>query len=207
MRYSFIFFAAFSILAGGCESRPGQDDVDLDTTNVRYDTTVAGNDTAGGDVQRPADGEADDGSASLGVSLQALLEGAESRDPETQQLPILDRLNEPERVSLDTQANRHVPGQTDTLRTLHYDGATVTVLEASGKELMKDVTVTEPGLRSPQGVQVGMTHAEVENVLGEATERQDGAHVYEEDAPMPTRFYVYYENGDVSRMEWMFAID
>ncbi len=202
MPRSFTLLAVFLVILGGCESRPGEDGID---------TTVATRDTADvrrGDVSQTGE-DADTGpSAVLGVRLQTLLESGHDREPDTQQLSVLDRLEEPNRVSVDTQANRHTRGQTDTLRTLHYDGAEITVYHVSGgKELLQHVAVTGPELESPEGVRVGMTRREVENMLGEPSEHQNGAHVYLQGEHMPTRFYVYFENDDVSRMEWLFPID
>lgn len=202
MRNAVIFIAALSIGLGGCESRPGQDG---DDTSVEVADTAA---TTHGDERRPSKDEAADASASLGVNLVTLLEGADSRDPDTQQLRILDRLNEPDSISIDTQVNRHNPSQVDTLRTLHFDDARITVYEVSGgKELLKNVTVTGSGLDSPEGVRIGMAREEVERALGEADDEQNGALVYVDDGPMPTQLYVYFRNEEAGRMEWLFPID
>lgn len=192
---SILIILSIVVLIGGCASPQGGDD--LDTTTAPPDTAAVDGDT--GETAPTAD---------LGVDLSTLLEQAHTRSPDTQELTIIDRLNEPARVSIDTQQNRHYPDRTDTLRTLHYDRVDITVHEASGgKELMKNVTVTGSGLISSQGLEVGMTRSEVESTMGQSGDRQNGAYVYEQNGPMPTYLYVHFQNDEVSRLEWQFPID
>lgn len=201
MPHRFALVAALIILFGACGPEAGDDVVD--TTDVARDTSEVFEDTPPHDPSTVSEP-----SGSLGISLQALLDGARRQSPGPDELAILDRLNEPLRVSIDTQRNRHQPSQVDTLRTHDYDGLELTVYHvAGGKELMKNVTVTGSGLETPQGISIGMSRTDVENVLGAPAEREDGAHVYERDGPMPTRLYVHFDGDRVSEIEWRFPID
>ena len=50
----------------------------------------------------------------------------------------LDRLNDPLRVDEAPRPNRHDPSQTDTVRTLYYDGMEIGIYDvsASGQRLV-----------------------------------------------------------------------
>lgn len=182
----------------GCRHRPGDD--------VR-ETAESSEPTSEPRPNGPADA-GDAPRASLGIDLTTLIENATVRDPKTEELPVLDRLNEPQRVSAEARPNRHVPGQIDTLRTLHYDHVRITVYEVSGgKEILQNVTVTDSRLEALTGVSVGTDRAAVEGMLGEPDERDGDAYVFLQNGPMPTRFYVHFDGDTVGRMEWRFPID
>lgn len=185
----------------GCQPRPGENSPEA--TDPPADSTVSrhGEQHHGGEASP-------DGSTSLGIALPTLIDNAADRDPESGQLEVLDRLNEPERVSTESHPNRHVPGQIDTLRTLHYDNVHITIYEVSGgKEILQNVTVTGPRLATAQEVEVGSSRSAVEDRLGDPDERDGDAYVYLENGPMPTRFYIYFAGDTVDRLEWHFAID
>src|SRR5690606_38820778 len=57
---------------------------------------------------------------------------AEILGPSAEAAALHDRLNEPARVETEAVENRHVPSQTDTLRTLVYDGLAPTFYEVTG---------------------------------------------------------------------------
>lgn len=210
MRYSIALIVAVLIVLGGCKSRPDGAESPAaasDTTDASSDRALAGIDTA--DAYRvDLDRRDAESSGTLGISLRRLIDRAHYREPDAQELSVLDGLSKPKRVSTEAQPNRHVPGQTDTLRTLHYEDARITVYHVShGKELLHSIALTGPNLESPEGLRVGMTRADVESALGEPPEHQNGAYIYLQNGPMPRRFYVHFDNDVVGRMEWMFPID
>lgn len=191
------------LVLSACESRP-QDDAG--TNERRIDTAETAADTLG---NHDGDGgQAADSLNRVGVPIVDLIDDALARDPATQELPVLDRLNEPGRVTVEPVQNRHQPSQTDTLRTLHYHGADITVYHvADGKEILQNVTITGEGFDIPGGLRLGMSRSEVENLLGEADQEEAGAAMYEGDGPMPTRQFIHFEDDSIASFEWRFPID
>ena len=196
-----LLLSALLTAVWGCEPRAGK--------NVPKGAEPSQDDTVGSRPEvQPGTGTAPQASNPLGVDVETLLENAGNRDSETGQLSILDRLNEPKRVSAESRPNRHVPGQIDTLRTLHYDDVQIAVYEVSGgKEILQSVTVTGPSLIAPRGVEVGAGRPAVVDELGEPDEQDGEEYVYLDDGPMPTRFHIQFEGDTVRRMEWRFPID
>ena len=143
-----------------------------------------------------------------GVSLQTILDQAFERDPQTGELSLLDRLHEPQNTSIETQENTHDPSQTDTLRTRQYEGLQLTVYHVSGgKEILKNVTVTDSRYETSEGLSTGMSRSEAESLRGQPDQRQDGTYVYNLGGPMPTMLHIAFSGDQVSRMEWQYPID
>lgn len=191
-----ILIAAFLISA--CESTP-QRDADVNDTTATA-TPPDGQDSAPEDTEGAEDGP--------GLSLPAILDRAFQSDPQTQELTLLDDLNEPNNVTSESQRNRHDPNQTDTLRTLQYNGLSLTVYHVSdGKEILESVTVTGDQYETEDGVSVGMTRTQLENVRGAPAQRSGGEYVYNLGGALPTMLHVGFEGERVSRLEWRFPID
>lgn len=144
-----------------------------------------------------------------GVPLPELLDGLTENELDQDRLAVLDRLNQPRRVERTPEPNRHDPSQTDTIRTLHYDGLDIEIYEvsASGKELASRLAVTGSGYETADGLHVGSTREQVEEALGEPTEVDDGALVYESDDVTPTTLRFDMEGSRVSAMSWFFYLD
>lgn len=196
------------IILGACESRPGGGE--SEPPDAESDTVDLGAGDRESVERDPPEGDGADPNTApgLGISLSELIERGQYRAPGEERLVVLDRLNEPARVTTETQENRHVRGQVDTLRTLHYDGVSVTVYHVSGgRELLHSLTIRSDDIASPEGVRLGMERAEVVRLLGESDENRDGALVYLQDGPMPRRFRVHLDGERVGRMEWIFPID
>lgn len=146
--------------------------------------------------------------AGPGVSLQTILDQAFARHPQTGELTFLDRLHDPQNVSVETQENIHDPTQIDTLRTLQYDGLELTVYHVSGgKEILKNITVTGDQYETSEGLSVGMTRSKVESLRGQPDQQQNGRYVYNLGGPMPTMLHVAFTDDEVSRIEWQYPID
>lgn len=193
----------FLLSLSACESSP-PDDPGANERGI--DTAATAADTLGNHEEDG--GEAAESSNRVGLPIVDLIDGALERDPATQELPVLGRLNEPGHVTVEPVQNRHQPSQTDTLRTLHYDGADVTVYHvADGKEILQNVTITGEGFDIPGGLRLGMSRSEVENLLGEADQEEAGAAMYEGAGPMPTRQFIHFEDDSVASFEWRFPID
>lgn len=184
-----LFSLAFSLAA--CAPEPDPDG-------------EAPGDTADGARTEPVETEPE---ARPGVDLETLLARAFDRD-EAGRLVVLDELNEPASVEVETRENRHIPGQIDTVRTRRYEGLSLTVYRtADGKEILQQIRVDGPGYRTEEGVRVGASRSAVEDAWGDPAERRNGAYVYERDGPLPTRVRVYFEGDTVSRLEWDYPVD
>ena len=144
-----------------------------------------------------------------GVPLSELVDGLTANKLEQDQLSILNRLNRPRRVTRTPEPNRHNPSQTDTLRTLHYDGLEIEVYEvsASGKELASRLEVTGSTYETADGLHVGSTREAVELALGQPSSTDDGALIYQSDDITPTTLRIDLDGSRVEAMTWFFYLD
>ena len=144
-----------------------------------------------------------------GLPLPELVEGLSENALDQDRLAVLNRLDRPRRVERAPQPNRHDPAQTDTLRTLHYDGLDIEIYEvsASGKELASRLEVTSSAYATAEGLRVGSTREEVEEALGEPAEVEEGALVYRSDDVTPTTRRFEMDGGRVEAMTWFFYLD
>ena len=143
-----------------------------------------------------------------GVSLDRLL--ADRADD----APLLAELRAPRRQSARAVANRHVEGQVDSVVTRVYDGL---VLEAyvvtGGRTFIRRVDVDEASYGTSDGVSVGESRADLEEVLGVPT-REDGETVtyIAGSGPVPTPVEVTYAQGTdgaqrATRVVWHLYVD
>jgi hypothetical protein len=109
--------------------------------------------------------------------------------------PFLRGLPEPRAVRAEPTENRHVEGQTDTVRTYVYRGLEVEAYEVSGgRTFVQRVEATSPAYETESGLAVGRTRGAVESVLGVPVEEDGPVAVYETDeGPTPTTVEVRYE--------------
>jgi hypothetical protein len=146
-------------------------------------------------------------SLGTGVPLAALL------DPSADARALRERLNEPLRVETEAVPNRHVPGQTDTVRTLVYDGLALELYEVTGGAVfLQEVTVTGEDYETAEGLGVASTRDEVEAVYTNSTSAEptdEGTVVTYERAngPTPVVLRVRYEGDRVAAMTWSFYVD
>lgn len=145
------------------------------------------------------------------LALPQILDRTDERTDDGS-LVLLDRLGEPRRVETEPVENRHVPGQTDTLRTLVFDGLAVEVYAvADGKELLQEIRVTGEGYETADGLGVGSTRAAVRDVLGEPVRTEGDTVTYEEpetsDDPTPVELHVRYDGDRVAAMTWSYYVD
>lgn len=138
-----------------------------------------------------------------GLALPALVDAA--GDP-----ALLGRLAPPQRTEATPQPNRHDPSQTDTLRTLHYDGLQLTVYDVAGSErtLLQSIEVTSAAYATDAGLRVGSTRADVAAALGAPERTEDGAAVYTVGSgPTPPALHVRYAGDAVERLTYHFYVD
>lgn len=145
------------------------------------------------------------------LPLAEILEAAYERRADGS-LVVLDRLPPPQRVEATPVENRHIEGQTDTVRTLHYDGLALEVYAvADGKEILQEVRVTGGGYETAQGLGVGSTRAAVRAALGEATRSNGGTLTYDiktsPDDPTPTTLTVRFDGDRVAALTWSYYVD
>ena len=115
-------------------------------------------------------------------------------------------------MAVEPVANRHDPEQTDTLRSLIYDGLTLMFYDVTGgAALLQEVAVTGPGYETNEGIGVGSTRVEVEAAFGSPVQTADGDPVYElfEGPEDPTGTYVRvtYEGERATALRWQFYVD
>lgn len=200
------FLATALMFSAACEGPQNAADTDTSQT-APDDTLVSSPDTTGSVANGDAAASTDGTTAVPGVALQTILDRASDRDPQTQELRVLDQLNDPQFIDVQTHPNRHYPDQTDTLRTYNYEGLQLTVHHASGKELLDNVTVTGQQYETDDGLSVGISRSEVEDLRGQPDQQRNGAYVYDLGGPMPTMLHVAFSGDEVSRLEWRFPID
>lgn len=146
--------------------------------------------------------------AGPGVSLQTILDQAYSRDPQTEQLTILERLNDPQAIDREPRENRHVPNQIDTLKTYRYEGLHLRVYDVTdGKEILERVTVTSGAYETEDGLSVGITRSELELQRGEPDQRREDTYIYDLGGELPTMLHVALSGDTVSRLEWRYPVD
>lgn len=127
-------------------------------------------------------------------------------------LALLDRLGEPQRVEAEPVENRHVEGQTDTLRTYVYDGLELEVYAVSGGgELLQAVRVAGEGYETGEGIGVGSTREAVRAALGTPTGADGDTLTYERPAspedPTPPTLTVRFDGDRVAAVAWSFYVD
>ena len=151
------------------------------------------------------------GSAQPGVPFPELLDGFAQHDYQGE-VAVLGRLAEPLERSETPVANRHVQGQTDTVRTWTYSGLELAVYDIAGdpKQLPQSIRLTSTDYRTTEGLTVGSSRAEVTAALGEP-DRLDGGdlvYVLGAEEPVPTgTLRVALEADFVQALTWTFTID
>lgn len=192
MKSTALLLLIFLMLAACAE--PSQND-----EQAAGDTAYAHSDTAG--TVRPG-GE-------LGVDLAALVEARLNPEPGTERLSLLDSLAPPLRVETEPTENRHVPGQIDTLRTLHYDGLRLTLYDVSASEsvILTEIEVTGEQHALREGLRVGDARQAVEDALGPPDERENGTYVYEYGNGASHYLRLYFSGDAVFEIEWSFYYD
>jgi hypothetical protein len=191
LSFALLLAALLAACAAGDEPLPNE------TPLAPEETPPMGNPPMGGP----------DSLAGPGVSLAEIL------DPSVEGRALRARLNAPVRAETEAIPNRHVPGQVDTLRTLHYDGLALEFYEVTGgPTFLQTVTVTGGVYETAEGLGVGSTRGEVEAVYTHSTsaEPTDEGNVvtYERaDGPAPLTLEVRYVGDDVAAMTWRFYVD
>ena len=142
-------------------------------------------------------------------SVTTVLEQALSRSEELLPNEVRQQLGTPQQVQTEAVQNEHDPSQTDTLRTLVYDGLQVKYYDVSQsqKSLLMHITMTGDRYTSPQGLRTGLSRSEVRNILGTPTETQSQELTFEEGDPTPIVTTVHFSNGAADRIEWSFYVD
>ena len=112
-----------------------------------------------------------------GVSLDRLV------NPRTDDSAVLAQLQPPRTVRAEPTPNRHVQGQTDTVRTYVYDGLEIEAYEISGGSY-----------GTASGLSVGEAREQIESVLGIPFQEDGNVAAYTTgDEPTPMTVEVEYE--------------
>jgi hypothetical protein len=143
----------------------------------------------------------------LGVPLSDLVDAVLSGRDTT----ALNRLGPPDSITTAPQPNRHVPGQMDTLRTYHYDGARLTVYDVSASEdrFITTMQVTSPAYVTQDSLHVGSPWSAVEDALGTPARQGGNEYIYELGEPVaaPNLLRLTVEADTVQQMTWSFYVD
>ena len=119
------------------------------------------------------------------------------------------RLGAPESVEKEPIENEHDPSQTDTLRTLVYEGLQVEFYDVSGsgKQMLRHITLTGEQYAGPRGLHPGISRAAVKDTLGPPSRTKQDQFIYEAGEPTPTFTIVHFEGDAATRIEWAFYVD
>ena len=107
-------------------------------------------------------------------------------------------------VEVTTAPNRHVPGATVTYRSYVFDRTRVTFLDArpESRQFIESVETWDPAVRTPAGIGVGSTRAEVEAAFGDRTtwsSDAESAYVYADRDGVRDRLMVTVGYGEEDR--------
>jgi hypothetical protein len=114
----------------------------------------------------------------------------------------------PDAMAVETEPNRHLPGETDTLLTLRYEGLVFRLrIPPSGNELPEHALISANRFVRYTAVGVGAPTAQVIAIVGEPGVRTDEALVYDcgEGAPAPVTFHL--RDGLVTAIEIAYYVD
>jgi hypothetical protein len=119
-----------------------------------------------------------------------------------------ERYGAPDSIVATTEANRHVPGLTDSLFAVHYAGLTAHIrTPPSNRDLGTEVHVSDNRyLRHPE-IGIGVGPATLVNVLGQPTRSDTTSLVYEcgDGAEQPVTFHL--AQNVVHRIEIRYYVD
>lgn len=121
---------------------------------------------------------------------------------------VLAELPEPNATDSRAVENRHMPGQTDTIRTMDYGGLRIVTYDvATGGRLLQSVVLETTDYDTPEGVRIGMARDSVLAAYGEPDRREDGALVYGLSPEVPNEVRFDLQAGRVQRISWSFYVD
>lgn len=91
---------------------------------------------------------------------------------------LRDALGRPDSVRVEEVANRHAPGQTDSIFTLRYPGLVAEYYRVHGRDLLMAVRVTESRHLAGERIRIGMEWSRARRVLGEPRREEGGTYSY-----------------------------
>ena len=140
-----------------------------------------------------------------GVPLAEIVAAAMGGQSET----LLNRLDAPLQTQEKAVPNRHDPNQTDTTRTLRYDGLTLETYDVAGPggRFITRLIVTDARYETAEELHVGSPRAAVEAALGAPDQKHGDLYVYERNEPVPNPFRITFTDTVASRLEWDFYLD
>lgn len=142
------------------------------------------------------------------VALQDLIDAHLQLQLGVERSPVLEQLAPPLVEQRAPYLNHHIPGQPDTIRVLYYDGLELAIYEVShsNKAFIIYLKVTLPHYQTAEGLRVGETRAEVENILGMPDATEDSTSVYNLSVA-GDQLRVTFKENQVTRLEWQFYWD
>ncbi|HUH12266.1 MAG TPA: protein-methionine-sulfoxide reductase heme-binding subunit MsrQ [Longimicrobiales bacterium] len=115
---------------------------------------------------------------------------------------------EPRRVEREPVANRHIPGQTDTILTVAYPGATFRLYQVTGGHTLPEhAELADPRFVRWRRPTIGTPADSVVAWWGEPLRRERGALVYEDGGPTSTPLLLHARDGRITSIERAFYVD
>lgn len=140
--------------------------------------------------------------------VSQLIEEALQSDGSISYRALVDQLGSPRQVETEPVANQYVPDQTDTLRTLIYQGVEALMYDVTDapKTFLVRLSLLSARYATPEGLRVGMEEKRVLAKVGTPTRRNasTGELIYQETEPTPTSMVLHVQAGEVTRIDWEF---
>ena len=115
---------------------------------------------------------------------------------------------EPRQVQREAVTNRHDPGQTDTILTVAYPGATFRLYQITGgRTLPEHGEVKDPRFLRWQRPTIGTPVDSVVAWWGEPLRREGGTLTYEDGGPVSTPLYLHTRDGRITSIEREYYLD
>lgn len=150
--------------------------------------------------------------ASKAECAQIFLEQGNGAIDASSESEIIKALGKPVRIEKKKIANIHEPSQADELRTLHFEGMTVTIYHVNSSE-PKDILVgaeaSSPKRPLLWGMRVGASRQQVIDLLGKPAKAEKNVLTYiaEDEPAVSTVTFKLAKDGKVTSVIWSYYID
>lgn len=150
------------------------------------------------------------------VSAREIIDAGLNPRPDRQIGELLDRMPPPIDVQVQDIQNRHVPDQTDTIRTYAFDAYTVEIyrVSADARLILTRLRIDEPGREHGLSFDVGAPVDTVQAHLGSPERATNDRYRYpagidDSDRPPAAPHYldIVISDGVVQALEWHFYYD
>ena len=122
---------------------------------------------------------------------------------------IIQNIGIPVNVESQTVKNRHQPDVMDTVYRLDFDGLTVNIYDAAGKEIILYQKVSSSKYPVKYGLNVGVSKEKIREILGSPQEvhHDKVIYAYMDDWGYETIIVFSIDENKITAIEWNFPID